>query len=66
VYVPVPCPNKTHERTILIYRDFGHATLFCLPCETAFSVVASTQAIRDVPPEQFGYSPIDTTRLRDS
>ena len=65
VYVDIPCPGGTHERTILMYRDFSHAVLFCTPCEAAWSVAASAPAIRAVSAEQFPFG-FRAVQRRDS
>jgi hypothetical protein len=49
LYVPISCPSGKHSRSIVAFRDHTVATLFCLPCERAWSVETSHAALADLP-----------------
>ena len=55
VIVPIPCPSGKHSSSILSYRDFNMAALFCWPCEVAWTVSPFHPEIQHIPTEIMPY-----------
>jgi hypothetical protein len=48
-YVDVPCMTGKHPRSVLTFRSYNVAAMFCIPCEMSWSEPTSHPALRDIP-----------------
>ena len=47
-YVQIPCPSGRHVRSIVTFRDYTVAVLFCIPCEHAWTEPTNRAELRAV------------------
>ena len=51
--VPIPCPSRKHQESIVTFRDHTVAAMFCVGCETAWTETTSHPALVDLPVTDF-------------
>jgi hypothetical protein len=45
-YVNIPCPSGLHDRSIVTFRDYVTAVMFCINCEQAWTEPTSHPELR--------------------
>ncbi len=46
--VDVPCPSGKHPRSVLTFRGYTMACMFCVPCEHGWTEPNTHPALRDL------------------
>ena len=47
-YVRIPCPSGKHKRSIVTFRNHTVVTMFCIPCEHAWTESSTHPELRDI------------------
>jgi hypothetical protein len=47
-YVDIPCPSGKHAQSIVTLRSHTVASLFCLPCEVAWTLDTTHPVLRAI------------------
>jgi hypothetical protein len=46
--VDVPCPTGKHRRSMLTFRSYSVAAMFCIPCQKGWTEPTTHPALRDL------------------
>jgi hypothetical protein len=47
-YVDVPCPSGKHQRSMLTFRSYRVAAMFCVTCQKGWTEPVTHPALRDL------------------
>ncbi len=48
-YVSIACPSGKHARSVVTFRDHSVASMFCIPCEAAWTEPTTHPRLRNLP-----------------